>query len=92
MVSKTQKEYLCQSKICKDLVAGWDCGNEVGDWLSERLETPGLRLLRQFNDDEIKGITLLSSISNPMVLIRLLYVTIYLLNLEKMTKPVETTK
>ncbi|KAF2904992.1 hypothetical protein ILUMI_01176 [Ignelater luminosus] len=41
----------CQSKVCGDRIQGWDCGNEVGNWLSEVLGLPGLRLLRQCNDD-----------------------------------------
>ncbi|CAH1186804.1 unnamed protein product [Phyllotreta striolata] len=49
----TGKEtYLCQSKVCGDRVVGWDCGDAVSDWLSENLEAPGLRLLRQFEPDE----------------------------------------
>ncbi|XP_054728381.1 molybdenum cofactor sulfurase [Anastrepha obliqua] len=38
---------LCQSKVCNDLVEGLDCGEEVGQWLSDCLETKGLRLVRQ---------------------------------------------
>lgn len=41
----------CQSKVCGDRIQGWDCGNEVGNWLSEVLGLPGLRLLRQCNND-----------------------------------------
>ncbi|XP_011177349.2 molybdenum cofactor sulfurase 3 [Zeugodacus cucurbitae] len=37
----------CQSKVCNDLVEGLDCGEEVGNWLSDCLETTGLRLVRQ---------------------------------------------
>lgn len=51
--AKTGKEtYLCQSKVCGDRVIGWDCGDEVSDWLSENLEASGLRLLRQFEPEE----------------------------------------
>uniref|UniRef100_A0A1I8Q5T6 Molybdenum cofactor sulfurase n=1 Tax=Stomoxys calcitrans TaxID=35570 RepID=A0A1I8Q5T6_STOCA len=39
----------CQSKVCHDLVTGYDCGDEAAQWLSDCLETPGLRLVRQFN-------------------------------------------
>ncbi|XP_065363795.1 molybdenum cofactor sulfurase [Calliphora vicina] len=38
----------CQSKVCDDLVSGYDCGDEVGNWLSDCLETPGLRLIKQY--------------------------------------------
>lgn len=37
----------CQSKVCNDLVSGYDCGDVVGNWLSDCLETPGLRLIKQ---------------------------------------------
>lgn len=50
--SQEKKAYLCQSKVCGDRIQGWDCGDEVSDWLSENLYTSGLRLLRQCNPDE----------------------------------------
>lgn len=37
---------LCQSKVCGDQIKGWDCGDEVSNWLSKVLDTPGLRLLQ----------------------------------------------
>lgn len=37
----------CQSKVCEDLVTGYDCGDEVASWLSDCLEIPGLKLIRQ---------------------------------------------
>ncbi|KAK5644280.1 hypothetical protein RI129_008125 [Pyrocoelia pectoralis] len=40
----------CQSKVCGDRILGWDCGDEVGNWLSEVLGYPGLRLLKQCDD------------------------------------------
>ncbi|KAK4887310.1 hypothetical protein RN001_003581 [Aquatica leii] len=40
----------CQSKVCGDQVQGWDCGDDVGTWLSTILDTPGLRLIKQCND------------------------------------------
>jgi molybdenum cofactor sulfurtransferase len=43
---------LCQSKVCGDKIQGWDCGDEVADWLSEVLNCPGVRLLRQCSEDE----------------------------------------
>ncbi|GBP35278.1 Molybdenum cofactor sulfurase [Eumeta japonica] len=38
---------LCQSKVCTDLVQGYDCGDEVGDWISDALGISFLRLIRQ---------------------------------------------
>ncbi|XP_061390109.1 molybdenum cofactor sulfurase 3, partial [Musca vetustissima] len=38
---------LCQSKVCNDLVTGYDCGDDVAHWLEDCLETPGLRLVKQ---------------------------------------------
>ncbi|KAJ8947944.1 hypothetical protein NQ314_008523 [Rhamnusium bicolor] len=50
------KAYLCQSKVCGDRIQGWDCGDEVSEWLSINLDMPGLRLLRQCNSTkEILG-------------------------------------
>ncbi|XP_048526056.1 molybdenum cofactor sulfurase-like [Dendroctonus ponderosae] len=37
----------CNSKVCGDKVQGFDCGNEVAEWLSANLGEFGLRLLRQ---------------------------------------------
>ncbi|KAG5871574.1 hypothetical protein JTB14_015277 [Gonioctena quinquepunctata] len=53
--SNMKEAYLCQSKVCGNRVTGWDCGDEISDWLSETLDMPGLRLLRQYepeNEDE----------------------------------------
>ncbi|XP_037823018.1 molybdenum cofactor sulfurase isoform X1 [Lucilia sericata] len=51
-VSKEQIDFInnsfCQSKVCDDLVSGYDCGEEVALWLSDCLETPGLRLIKQY--------------------------------------------
>lgn len=46
---------LCQTKVCGDRIEGFDCGNEVADWLSDALNIPGLRLIRQ--NSEMKRIT-----------------------------------
>lgn len=53
----------CQSKVCNDLVSGYDCGDEVALWLEDCLEMPGVRLIKQFNqrksqDGEKKEISL----------------------------------
>lgn len=42
---------LCHSKVCSDIVKGYDCGDEVADWISEALEVSFLRLIRQANHD-----------------------------------------
>ncbi|CAH1176408.1 unnamed protein product [Phaedon cochleariae] len=42
---------LSQTKICSKRVIGWDCGDEVSDWLSEALNMSGLRLLRKYKED-----------------------------------------
>ncbi|XP_073830105.1 molybdenum cofactor sulfurase [Musca autumnalis] len=41
---------ICQSKVCNDLVMGYDCGDEVAHWLEDCLETPGLRLIKQHKE------------------------------------------
>ncbi|GBP16757.1 Molybdenum cofactor sulfurase [Eumeta japonica] len=38
---------VCRSKVCDDLVSGYDCGDEVANWLCDCLETSGLRLIKQ---------------------------------------------
>lgn len=41
----------CQSKVCGDRIDGIDCGDTVAEWLSDVLCTPGLRLIRQNEND-----------------------------------------
>lgn len=43
---------LCQSKVCGDRIDGIDCGDDVGQWLSDVLCTAGLRLIKQATDDK----------------------------------------
>lgn len=45
---------LCQSKVCMDSIQGYDCGDDVADWISEALEISFLRLIRQSNVDQRK--------------------------------------
>lgn len=40
------KTSLCQSKVCNDNVQGVDCGDDVAEWISDALNTDGLRLIR----------------------------------------------
>ncbi|KAJ8966191.1 hypothetical protein NQ317_015411, partial [Molorchus minor] len=51
---KEKSAYFCQSKVCGDRIQGYDCGEEVAEWLSKTLETPGLRLLKQCNSCDKK--------------------------------------
>lgn len=51
---KYKQSSLCQSKVCADLIKGYDCGDEVADWISEALGISYLRLIRQ--SDEHKRI------------------------------------
>lgn len=37
----------CRSKVCRQPIEGFDCGDEVAIWLSQQLDIEGLRLLRQ---------------------------------------------
>lgn len=41
---------ICQSKVCGDVVGGYYCGDKVSSWISECLDIPGLRLIRQQTD------------------------------------------
>uniref|UniRef100_A0A336M3F5 Molybdenum cofactor sulfurase n=1 Tax=Culicoides sonorensis TaxID=179676 RepID=A0A336M3F5_CULSO len=43
---------LCQSKVCNDNIQGVDCGDEIGEWLSDALNTDGLRLIRQHSSSK----------------------------------------
>lgn len=43
---------LCQSKVCNDRVEGFDCGDEVADWLSRAFKRSNLRLIRQSNTEK----------------------------------------
>ncbi|XP_076456194.1 molybdenum cofactor sulfurase-like [Babylonia areolata] len=42
---------VCSNKICNDRVRSRDCGDGVAGWLSDALQRPGLRLLRQLDRD-----------------------------------------
>lgn len=42
----TRTAKLCETKVCGDRVEGWDCGNEIADWISTALEMDSLRLIR----------------------------------------------
>ncbi|XP_034829834.1 molybdenum cofactor sulfurase [Maniola hyperantus] len=42
----------CQSKVCTDIVTGYDCGDDVADWISNALGISYLRLIRQADNDK----------------------------------------
>ncbi|XP_041371535.1 molybdenum cofactor sulfurase-like [Gigantopelta aegis] len=46
---------LCTNKICRDRVNTVDCGDSVAAWISEALQRPGCRLLRQKENDGRKS-------------------------------------
>lgn len=46
---------ICQSKVCGDVVGGYYCGDKVSLWISECLDIPGLRLIRQQTDRKKMG-------------------------------------
>ncbi|XP_058443494.1 molybdenum cofactor sulfurase 3-like [Malaya genurostris] len=49
--SGSQSITLCETKVCQDGVQTVDCGDDVADWISVALQTSGLRLLKQSDDD-----------------------------------------
>lgn len=53
---------LCETKVCGDRIEGWDCGNEIAEWLSKALEIDNLRLIR--HNDKISRKNGAISLSN----------------------------
>ncbi|XP_050343262.1 molybdenum cofactor sulfurase [Nymphalis io] len=47
IANKYRETQVCQSKVCTDLIKGYDCGDEVADWISNALGISFLRLIRQ---------------------------------------------
>lgn len=45
----------CRSKVCRQPIEGYDCGDEVATWLSTQLGLEGLRLLRQSTQRHVPG-------------------------------------
>lgn len=45
----------CRSKVCRQPIEGYDCGDDVATWLSEQLGLEGLRLLRQSTQRNVPG-------------------------------------
>ncbi|XP_072939352.1 molybdenum cofactor sulfurase [Epargyreus clarus] len=50
--SKKKDTSMCHSKVCTDIIQGFDCGDEVADWISNALGISFLRLIRQSNTDK----------------------------------------
>lgn len=50
--AKQKESSFCHTKVCTDTIQGYDCGDEVGDWISEALEVSYLRLIRQSGSDQ----------------------------------------
>ncbi|CAH0407300.1 unnamed protein product [Chilo suppressalis] len=48
--SKKTNTSFCQSKVCTDIIQGYDCGEEAADWVSNVLGVSFLRLVRQSNE------------------------------------------
>lgn len=46
---------MCETKLCGDRVKGYDCGDFVGEWLSDALMIKGLRLIRQCDENVRKN-------------------------------------
>ncbi|KPJ10000.1 Molybdenum cofactor sulfurase [Papilio machaon] len=49
--NKTKFASMCTSKVCMDMVKGYDCGDDVSDWISNALGISYLRLIKQSNTD-----------------------------------------
>ncbi|KAL3280199.1 hypothetical protein HHI36_017699 [Cryptolaemus montrouzieri] len=44
----------CESKICRDKVIGFDCGDAVSQWLNRCLGSQGLRLIEQVDEEKAR--------------------------------------
>ncbi|EAT36178.1 AAEL011729-PA [Aedes aegypti] len=53
LLGESQRIKLCQTKVCQDNVQAIDCGDQVAEWISVALQTSGLRLLKQ-SDEEVR--------------------------------------
>ncbi|KPI91367.1 PREDICTED: molybdenum cofactor sulfurase [Papilio xuthus] len=49
--NKTKFASMCTSKVCMDMVKGYDCGDDVSDWISNALGISFLRLIKQSSTD-----------------------------------------
>lgn len=48
--NRYEETQICQSKVCTDVVKGYDCGDEVADWISNALGISYLRLIKQSSE------------------------------------------
>ncbi|XP_011156779.2 molybdenum cofactor sulfurase 3 [Solenopsis invicta] len=53
---KSIKHPICQSRVCESRVQGIDYGSEVSEWLSLALGKPNVRLIRQSQKRQKKGL------------------------------------
>jgi molybdenum cofactor sulfurtransferase len=53
--SKQREAKMCETKVCGDRIQGWDCGDEVADWLCQVLSLSDLRLIKQSSDGRKNG-------------------------------------
>nr|XP_019559619.2 molybdenum cofactor sulfurase 3 isoform X3 [Aedes albopictus] len=53
LIGDAQRIKLCQTKVCQDNIQAIDCGDRVAEWISVALQTSGLRLLKQ-SDEEVR--------------------------------------
>jgi molybdenum cofactor sulfurtransferase len=60
--AKSREAKICETKVCGDRIEGWDCGDDVAQWLCEVLGMNDLRLIKQSENSERKNGTI--SLSN----------------------------
>ncbi|XP_012536309.2 molybdenum cofactor sulfurase 3 [Monomorium pharaonis] len=53
---KSMEQPICQSRVCESRVQGIDCGSEISEWLSLALGKPNIRLIRQSQGRQKKGL------------------------------------
>ena len=53
--AKAREGKICETKVCGDRIQGWDCGDEVADWLCKVLSLNDLRLIKQNEKVERKN-------------------------------------
>lgn len=53
--AKPREAKVCETKVCGDRIQGWDCGDEVAQWLCEVLSMSDLRLIKQSDENGRKN-------------------------------------
>ncbi|CRK87434.1 CLUMA_CG001235, isoform A [Clunio marinus] len=51
----SREAMLCETKVCGDRIQGYDCGDEVANWLSSVLSIDNLRLVKQSEESGRKN-------------------------------------